>query len=202
MKFFNKTSLALALSFLGAASTMSALAMTTEPSKQIHEITIEADDNPNANIMISIDGEVTNLTVSREALHNKELLAEELANEPGDIREKLLSALSGLHINSEQIHVKHHQVADNIDEQRVVIMTMDDDLHHDDSRYDSRYDKSTMMKVVKDMSKLHIDTSKSHSFEFVTDGKVAADSIVRLLSHGEYSADELDKIQQAIDEKR
>lgn len=198
MKFFNKTSLALALSFLGAASTMSALAMTTEPSKQIHEITIEADDNPNANIMISIDGEVTNLTVSREALHNKELLAEELANEPGDIREKLLSALSGLHINSEQIHVKHHQVADNIDEQRVVIMTMDDDLHHDDSRYD----KSTMMKVVKDMSKLHIDASKSHSFEFVTDGKVAADSIVRLLSHGEYSADELDKIQQAIDEKR
>jgi len=198
MKLFNKTSLALALSLLGAASTMSVLAMTTELAQQVHEITVEADDNPNAQVMISIGGEITNLTVSKEALHNKELLTEELAEQSDDIREKLISALDGLHLNSENIHVKHHQVTDNIDEQRVVIMTMDDDSHH----ANSVNDKSMMMKVVKDMSALHVDTSKHHSFEFVTDGKIAADSIVRLLSHGEYSAEELDKIQQAIDSKR
>jgi len=193
MKFFNKTSLALALSLLGVASTMSALALTTDHNEQHHDVMVEAEEGPSAKIMISIDGEVNHLTVSKQALKNKELLAEELANEPAEVREKLLSALGGLHINSENMHIKHHQVEGDIEEQRVVIMTMDDEIHHDENM---------MVKVVKDMSQLHIDSSKHGGFEFLSGGKIPAESIIRLLSHGKYSAEELDQLQQAIDSKR
>jgi hypothetical protein len=193
MKLFNKTSLALALSLVGVATTISALAMTTAPEKQLHEITVAAGDNRDAQIMISIDGKITKLTVSKEALKDKELLAQELASEPEGIREKLISTLNGLHMNSENIVLKHHQVTGDTDEQRVVIMTSDDDSHHE---------RKLMTKFVKGMSGLHVDTSELHSIELLSGGKIAADSIVRLLSHGEYSADELDKIQQTLDSKR
>ena len=80
MKLFNKTSLALALSLVGVATTISALAMTTAPEKQLHEITVAAGDNRDAQIMISIDGKITKLTVSKEALKDKELLAQNNGN--------------------------------------------------------------------------------------------------------------------------
>jgi len=197
MKLFNKTSLALALSLVGAASTVSALAMTTTPDKKVHHINIAADDNRDAHIMVSIDGQMTKLSVSKEALNNKELLAEELANEPEDIREKLTSALNGLHLNSRDIFFKHHQVDDNADAQRVVIMSKGDGAHHEGTRHDK-----VITKVINGLSGLHLDSLNDHSLKFVSDGKVAADSIVSLLSHGKYSADELDKIQQALDSKR
>ena len=178
---------------------MPALASDTE--KHVQEVIIEAHDDRDSssvNIFVDVDGEITNVTIPKEALGDKDKLAEALADVPDDLRDKLISDLENinmgkLHKDTAQVHVKHHDgdheklnwVSDS-GAQKVIIMEIDDeDGDH----------QQMVHKVVKG--------SADHKFiEFKHDGKVGAESIIKLLSHGEYSPAELNQIQKALDAKR
>ncbi|MEW6999266.1 hypothetical protein AADZ86_16395 [Colwelliaceae bacterium BS250] len=202
MKLFNKTSLALSLSLLGAASIIPALASDTE--KHVQEVIIEAHDDSNSStvhIFVDVDGDITNVTIPKDALGDKDKLAEALADVPEDVRDKLISDLENinmgkLHKDTAQVHVKHHggdhqklnSVNDSGDQKLIIIEIDDENGEHKQVLHKE-------MTIMKD--------SSDHEFiEFKGDDKIGAESIIKLLSHGEYSAEELDKIQKALDAKR
>jgi hypothetical protein len=201
MKLFNKTSLALSLSILGTASIMPAVAMANDTEKHVEEIIIEANDDSDpssVNIFVDVDGDITNVTIPKDALGDKDKLAEALADVPEDVRDKLISDLEHinmgkLHKDTSQLHVKHHgddhqklnSVNDSGDQQIIIIEIDDENGDH----------KQVLHKEMK-------NTSDHEFIEFKGDGKIGAKSIIKLLSHGEYSAEELDEIQKALDAQR
>ncbi|MGB0936554.1 MAG: hypothetical protein ACPGTQ_03800 [Colwellia sp.] len=88
MKF--STTLFASLFSLGMALSVSAM------DKQHQTITINADDSGDAVVSIDKQGQVNIYKVSKEALTNPELLAEELADVPPETAEHLKKALSKL----------------------------------------------------------------------------------------------------------
>jgi hypothetical protein len=71
MKLFNKTVIALTLSLLGAADSVSALAMITDNAlREEVEIKVVESANDNMNIFVSVDGEVTTKDVSSSVMNN------------------------------------------------------------------------------------------------------------------------------------
>ena len=73
MKLFNKTAIALTLSLLGAASSASAITMTTDNTLH-EEIKIKVVDNKNdkMNVFVSVDGKITTVDASPSVMNNPE----------------------------------------------------------------------------------------------------------------------------------
>ena len=205
MKSFNKTIIALTLSLLGAVSSVSALAITSDNnSRQEVEITVDGDKN-NMSVFVSVDGEITNADVSASAMSNPEELRKLLVDVPQDIREKLIGRLTSamgdngnfrmvvdadinqeLHVISEIDH-DIEVIGDN-GENKVFVMKFDGDK--------SQIDLS--QKVIEKMMK----PSHHKNVQVIHQGNMSAKSLLRMIKHSDFTADELNEIQQALDTKR
>jgi hypothetical protein len=205
MKSFNKTIIALTLSLLGAVSSVSALAITSDNnSRQEVEITVDGDKN-NMSVFVSVDGEITNADVSASAMSNPEELRKLLVDVPQDIREKLIGRLTSamgdngnfrmvvdadinqeLHVISESDH-DIEVIGDN-GENKVFVMKFDGDK--------SQIDLS--QKVIEKMMK----PSHHKNVQVIHQGNMSAKSLLRMIKHSDFTADELNEIQQALDTKR
>ncbi len=196
MKSLTKLPLALSLALFGAASSISVLAMATEPThelKELKEIMVEISGDENVSITVEINGEVTNVSIPKSSLHNKEKLAEALSDVPEEVREQLLADLGNVHISDTMVKVhKIHGEGDmnwsSKDGERIVIIDSDSEDHDVD-----------IHQMVKKM-KHHV--GDENTFVIKHSGKMGADMVLRLIKDADLSSDDLDKIQQAIDAKR
>lgn len=218
MKLFNKTAIALTLSLIGAVSSVSALAMATDKTL-LHTISIEIDrdSKEDANVFVSVDGDVTTLDVPVSALNDPETLEKLLADLPDDIREKIIVNLSDIKLNEENFRVlvagdgheklhllskeftesltdgEHHiKILAEGGENKVIVMEFDNE----------ELTGGNMHKVIKKMMLPSIINSKHSNVQFIHKGQMTADSLIRMVKHSEFTADELNKIQQALDAKR
>jgi hypothetical protein len=216
MKLFNKTAIALTLSLFGAVGSVSALAMATDNTQlQEVEIIVEGDTDKNMNVFLSVDGEITNVDVSPSAMSNPEALRELLSDVPEDVREKLIESLmnaqddngnfkvvvSGdvgisqeLHqISGENNEVEHNiRVIDDSGENKVIVMEFDE----------SNSGGYIAQKVIKEMVHSSVKPSHHRSVQVIHQGNMSAYSIMRMIKHSDFTAEELNKIQQVLDVKR
>lgn len=223
MKFFNKTAIALTLSIIGAASSVSALAMATDKT-QLHKVSIEIDRDANesANVFVSVNGDVTTLDVPSSALNDPEELEKLLADLPDNIREKIIVNLSDIDLSGvnshegnfrvvvggeghEKLHLLSKEVTDSIidGEHHIEVLTDGGDNKVIVMEFDG--DELTggkMRKVIKEMMLPSLMNLKHNNVQFIQKGKMTADSLIRMVNHSEFTADDLNKIQQALDAKR
>jgi hypothetical protein len=223
MKLFNKTAIALTLSLIGAASSVSALAMATDNS-QIHKVSIEIDRDANesANVFVSANGDVTTLDVPSSALNNPEELEKLLAELPDNIREKIIVSLSDINLGDvsqhaesfrmvvageahKELHLLSKELTESIidGEHHIEVMTDDGDNKVIVMEFDG--DELTggkMRKVIKEMMIPSLINSKHNNVQFIQKGQMTADSLIRMVKHSDFTADDLNKIQQALDAKR
>jgi len=200
MNKLKKLPLALALAVLGTTSSLSALAMKADQEPVVKEIKIEIekDNAKGASIFVVADGESTAVDISPDTLNDKEALAEALSELPDETKDKVLQALDGLSLDAKHIkvHSGDHKVLEwngSMENEHVIVMDIDGELG-DDS------DKEKLHQVIKRVIKGH--GSDGFAYKFKHGGKLSADSLIRLLEHGKFSQDDLDKIQQALDAKR
>jgi hypothetical protein len=223
MKFFNKTAIALTLSLIGAASSVSALAMATDKT-QIHKVSIEIDRDANesANVFVSVNGDVTTLDVPSSTLNDPEELEKLLADLPDNIREKIIVNLSNIDFSGvnahegnfrvvvggevhEELHLLSKEVTESIidGEHHIEVLTNGGDNKVIVMEFDSEeLSGGNMHKIIKKMMLPSIINSKHNNVQFIQKGKMTADSLIRMLKHSDFTADDLNKIQQALDAKR
>ncbi|NQZ22719.1 MAG: hypothetical protein HRT53_11750 [Colwellia sp.] len=218
MKLFNKTAIALTLSLIGAASSVSALAMATDKT-ELHKISIEidSDTHENANVFVSVDGDVTTLDVPTSALNDPQELEIILADLPDNIREKIIVNLTDIKLNEgkfrvlvagaehEQLHFISKELTESLTDgehhikiisegggNKVIVMDFDNE----------ELTGGNMHQVIKKMMLPSIINSTHNNVKFIHKGQMTADSLIRMVKHSEFTADELNKIQQALDAKR
>ena len=180
---------------------MSAIAMATddglaEKHVEIHEIKVEVNKGEDTNVFININGELTEFSMDEADLTDKDKLAAALSDVPEELREKLIASLSNIHMGEKHVIVDIdgenfgetlNWVSDSGGE-RVVVMEFD----HDDIDADG-----ISHKVMKQL--LH--KVGPHVMKF-KHGKITADSVIKMLSRSDFSVDELNEIQTALDAKR
>jgi len=193
MKSLTKLPLALSLALFGAASSISALAMATEPTKELHEVMVEVSGDENVSITVEINGAVTDLVIPKDALHDKETLAQALSDVPEEVREQLLAELGNIHFGDKMIKVHKFDGEGDMnwvskDGERIVIIESDSGDHDVDIK-----------KVVRKM-KHHIGDENTIFIKH--SGKMNAEMVLRLIKDADLSSEDLDNIQQAIDAKR
>lgn len=192
MKPLNKTALAIAFSVAGVLSSVSAIAMTSDVTEVKHRIEVVADESENVRVFVSVNGDMTKVEVPKEALIDKDQLADALVDVPEEVKTKLIDQLANIHMDDGMIKVEtfvhgdEHNTWVNKDDEHIVIVKAGDLAEGEEG----------VKRVIKRMKK------GDKVFEFKTGGGLVADTIIRLLGHGEFSSDDLDKIQRALDEKR
>jgi len=211
MKLFNKTAIAISLSIVGAVSSVSALAMATDktPLQEV-EIIVDGDTNKNMNVFVSVDGEVTTADVSPLAMSDPEELRKLFIDVPDDIREKLIESLlnarddngnlkvvvdGDIGINQELHWISEHnnegghsiEVMGDNDEKKVIVM-----------EFDHKFDSDVAQKVIKKIK----NSSRHKNVKVIHHRKVKIDSLMTMIESNDFTADELNKIQQALDAKR
>jgi hypothetical protein len=213
MKLFNKTVIALTLSLLGAASSVSALAMVTDNAvREEVEIKVVESTNDNMNIFVSVDGEVTTKDVSSSVMNNPEALRELLVDVPDNIREKLIESLTSQNIHNDNykvvidgdgdIHQELHWLSksDNEVDHSIEVILDNSDSKVIVMEFDENdLEGNIAQKVIKQM----IHTSgKERSVQVIPQGNMSAESIMRMIKHSNFTADDLNEIQQVLDAKR
>lgn len=213
MKLFNKTAIALTLSLLGAASSASAITMTTDNTLH-EEIKIKVVDNKNdkMNVFVSVDGKITTVDASPSVMNNPEELRELLVDVPEDIRDKLIESLISKNIHHDNLEIDigvegdinqelhwfskgENEVNHNIEatgENRVIVMKIDD----------SNSENRVVQKVVKQMLHTSVKPSNLRNLQIVHQGNMTAESIISMIRRTDFTADELNAIQQVLDGKR
>ncbi|WNC70227.1 hypothetical protein RI845_08825 [Thalassotalea nanhaiensis] len=195
-KAFNKTFLATTLAF--GLSTL-AVAPSFAAEKELHRnIEVIASDDVNAQVTINVNGETSEYTLPREALHDPSKLKSAISDLPEEDQQLILESLG----NMPKLHEAHGEnvmviksgaediewVSEDGEHKRVMVIAMD----HNDS------DKVIHKVVHKEMPK-----DKNHVFVKADDLQGShAKAIKHLISKGKFTAEELNDIQQALDEKR
>jgi len=223
MKLLNKTAIALALSLIGAASSVSALAMVTDKTevRERHEVNIEIDGDVNEklSVVVNVDGDVTTLDVPVSALRNQAELESLLVDLPNKIREKIITNLSHATLHEGNVRVvvegdareelhwvsKDVLVSNNDGEHRIEVISGDGDRENKVivMEFDSEgSSEGNVHKVMKRIMNPSMISSKHQKVQFIHKGKMTADSLIRMIQHNEFTADDLNTIQQALDAKR
>jgi len=211
MKLFNKTAIAVSLSILGALSSVSALAMATDNTlHQEVEVIVDGDTNKNVNVFVSVDGEITTADVSSLAMGDPVELRKLLSDVPDDIREKLIETLMNAHDDNGNLKIvldgdiginqKLHWISENDiegehsievigdnDENKVIVMEFDHNL-----------EGNVAQKVFKKM----INSSHHKNVQIIRHSKMITDSLMSMIKNSDFTAEELNLIQQALDAKR
>ncbi|MCJ8320598.1 MAG: hypothetical protein MJK12_13250 [Colwellia sp.] len=194
----SKITLALSLALFGGASSLSALAMATEPNLELHEkhvVMVEINGDENANIRVEVNGEVTDVIVPKIVLHDRVKLAEALSELPVEVREQLLSDLGNIHLGDKMIKVHKFDGQSDVnwvseDGEHIVI------IESDSVEGNHTVDIKQMVKRLKHR------ISDKNTFVIKHDVKMKPDMLLSLIKDADFSPEELDQIQQAIDEKR
>lgn len=191
MKVLNKTALAISLSLIGAISSMSAIAMSKAERRIEQKIEIVADDTKDVQVFVSNNGNITELEVPQASLTDKAYLENALADLPSDLREKLVAQLSNIHMDGKVIKLNTADANTWVegDGEKVIVLKSigEGDAH----------------TIAKEMvQQFTVGDGKHKVFEFKHGKKATANTVMRLLEHGSFTPEELDKIQQALDAKR
>ncbi|GLX80515.1 hypothetical protein tinsulaeT_38550 [Thalassotalea insulae] len=183
MKLLNKTVLALGFSVVGAVSSMSALAVAAGTESIVHEIKVKASDSEQVQVFVNADGDTRNFQFSHDVLQDEGKLAEALKELPQELGEKLTLLLTNFDNSNLDFDFDIGNDGDH------VVMVK---LHGEPG---SNIEQK-VMKTFKHTKGEHKVVRMNHH------DKLSADSVIRLLKHGKFSAEDLDKIQQALDAKR
>jgi len=201
MKNFKKTALALLLSITGASLSMSALALTSDTVHKEHRIEISADSDKEAHVFVVSDGEKYDVTIPSGDWQDKSQLEEHLSALPDDIRSKVIEQLSSIHLDAKMIKIgsgSNSSVFSFADGDHENVIVMDIEKVVEEALDDS---EAALIHAKKVIQKLNHD-GDAKVFKFKFDGSGKADAISKMLAHGKFTQEELDKIQQALDEKR
>lgn len=186
MKFLAKILLAAAIT--GSLALTGALFAEEEIKHQ--KIEINALRGGDINVMVDTNGNAQTVTLSEAELADSELLEIKLANLDDETRETVLQELKGLleneaHDPSMIMHGEDHKVI-VVKKGSGLLMKMSGD-----NDIDIDLDKRHVIQkriVLEDDS---YDIIKDHT-----------DAIAKLIERGEFSPQELDRIQAALDAKR
>lgn len=191
----SKITAALILSLGGAISSMSAIAMATDNTElrtEVREISIEAEHGKEVKLFVHDNGEMVNVIIPHTALSDKEQLSSYLVDVPDGVKEKLLKELTSL---SDNVHISaNHDSGGEVmrwvsegESEKVIIIERDGDESVD-----------IEIHIVKEM----MADGHHKIFKFEHGSEMGAKGIIKMLQYGDYSAEELNKIQQALDSKR
>ncbi|QDP01216.1 hypothetical protein [Thalassotalea sp. PS06] len=183
------------------ALAMSPALQATETKEIEQEIEIIKEKGSDANVTVSENGNTTTLKLSDEALKDKAVLEQELADLPQETREVVMKALGKvamvgngdghvLHIESEHGEEAFEWVSEGDGANKVIVVDTISETHGED------HDVKIIKKVV------HADSEGGPVFISANGEGGAAKAIVHLLKKAELSPEELDQIQQALDAKR
>jgi len=186
MRIFNKASVALIV----------ALGFSTISVAEEERVMIHTTEGANATISVNIDGKETKVELLKEALHDKDKLAEALKDIPEDVREKLITTMTQLHVAKGDVAMQLHRI--EVEEESDWVSN--DGQKHIIVKIDSDSDVDFTKIIMKE--DLHAADSGHEKIMIKHGSTLGADSIIRLLSHADLSAEDLDKIQAALDAKR
>ena len=155
-------------------------------------IEIKALKGENVNVMVDTNGNAQTIIISEADLADTELLKNKLANLDDESRADVLQALVGLSGNEthEPLKIKHggtHKV--------IVVNQGDDQLVEmsGDNNIEIEFNGDERHIIRK-----HI-ILEDDSYDIIKDH---TDAIAKLIERGEFSQQELDKLQAALDAKR
>ena len=195
-KVVNKTALAMILSVAGATASMSAIANMSDKQVFTHKIEVEASNDDNVNVFVNSNGDMQEFIISKDEINNKEDLMAALATLPDEIRDTVIASLSNLDSADHfiKLHKEEHspnvfQWVDKGKSPKVFVIEKDKiysgtSLTHKVHKYHIVEENGDVTVKVKDGGSMHTDL------------------ITRLLKKGKFTQEELDKLQQALDEKR
>lgn len=195
-KKFNKTALGIMFSVLGAAASMSALASIEDTNQHVdeeHRVEIIKGDDHEVQVYVNVDGAGTDLTLSTEILNDESQLLEYLQQLPESSRTDVFNSLTQLKDkgvvidfdSDDQTEVKW--VSDS-GEENVFVIELDEAHVQGDKTH----------KIIKHI----IKGGDNNMMKFKHAKGLSADMVTRLISKGDFSQDELNTIQQALDAKR
>ncbi|GAA6206536.1 hypothetical protein [Thalassotalea sp. SU-HH00458] len=171
--YFNKTSLALAFSLLGAASSMSAIAMNTTDKHQIHEVEVIADNSEEVKILVNIDGDVTDVKLPKSALSDRAQLEAALTDLPVELREKLLNDLGSIHLDDKMVKIdKQDHSSDlswNSDSESEHVIVLHTEMEGSN--------ENIANKLIKEFKHVSADGSMEKVFKIKHDGKLNAETL-------------------------
>jgi hypothetical protein len=174
---------------------MSAIAMATDSSElqqEVRKISIESEHGKEVKLFVHENGEMVNVTIPHSALKDAVQLNDYLVDVPDGVKEKLLKELTNLSKNEHIIANKAssgklmHWVSEGENENVIVI------------EHDSDDDVNIEKHIIKEV--MAGDHHKMIKFEHF--GEMGANGIINMLKHGDFSVEELNEIQQALDVKR
>ncbi|WP_206483318.1 hypothetical protein [Thalassotalea sp. G2M2-11] len=198
MKFLNqkcsKTALGVLFSVIGAMGSMSAIASIGEDVLHEQRVEIIKSSGEDVNVYVDVDGKVSDLTLTHEQLTDETALRQALVELPDEVREQLIKSLSNLSTNGNVLRVHHsndpqdqlHWKSSNGDEQ-VIVVEIDEHEVVDGVAH----------KVIK-----HFKGGEEQRVLKIQQKGMKANMLVQLIEKGEFTSDDLDKIQQALDAKR
>ncbi|WP_281561700.1 hypothetical protein [Thalassomonas sp. RHCl1] len=198
---FRSSSLVLAMTLAGLTLTTQVSALPAEPVTKVKEFKVKAGDGGDASIFANVNGEFIRVEVPKQALEDKEALEAALSGLPQDVRETVSAVLTDVEFGEDNIKLKKLiveakdaakelvKVKLNGDsgEERVIVVDVDEAGHGlSHHKFFESVDGNKVIKIISG------DKSKT----------VGKETIIRLLSAADLTAQELDEIQQALDKKR
>lgn len=186
--------LSLVLAAAGAFASLTALAAVTDENVKIHELEIEADSEKGAHIIVMADdGTKLEKKMSFAELEDKDNLKALLVDLPEEEQQKILAALDKVQLGMNEVVI--HKAGDDTHAKRVMVMNFDSDAEFDS---DIEIIEDKQVKVLKKILRAGGD----HKVIEIHKQGAGLDAVLHLLKKGEFDADQLDKIQQALDKKR
>lgn len=183
----------LALSVSGLSAMVYA-----EDMQQDTEVRIIANDGVNADVSIEVNGELTQLTLPKEVLHNPEMLEASIADLPKGKQELILKSLRDLpDLHGLQKHQHQQHVSTDAENEyfkrakedktfkKIMIVEIDDEQGA----------KSTKKVIHKS-----IDGDQKHMI--INDTGSDAEIIKHLIERGTFSSKEIDELIKALAAKR
>ena len=193
MKIFTKHMLAgLVISSLALGGSVVAGDKDVDVRHKVIEIKAQTDED--VKIKVKGDSETQTVVLEVEDLNDDAMIEQKLAHLDDETRETVLNALQGIkHIGKADF--THPFVSGDIDKKVMVMHKGDSELAfvHGDADMDFEFTSDDGEHLVRK----HIIIGGEQQ---VLKGHTNA--IVRLIEKGEFSQDELDKIQAAVDAKR
>lgn len=168
--------------------------------KVVEHKVIEIRADANKNVVINVDDQT--LTLTPQELEDEDLLAMRLSEFDERTRETIMQTIEGTrHLFSGEGHFDISKIKGAKDHKMIMVKGGDSkiikEIFVDDSEVDILVDGDQKQKVVK---KQVIFAGHGDLDHTVLSGHT--DVIVKMIERGEFSQDELDQIQMALDNKR
>ena len=176
----------MALAAMGAIASISTLAAVTEDKVWLHEVNLEHGKS-GAHIIIDNKGVRIEKSFSLEQLQDDEALHELLADLDDDKRSKIIETLKNIDHQGKMLTVAK---GDDVSVEKVIVLN---------SIKDVELIADSDVKVIKKV----LGGDKKHKIIQLHSKEGGSEkAIVHLLKKGQFTQEQLDSIQQALDAKR